>query len=302
MADQHNDNVPGIANSVAGDIADIKENLEFHKDVAQTITGGWSNTATTHIMVGNAGDFNRSKIVSASDTTLTLTAAKYHHAGTTDQMVYWADTTTGITFTVGSGGSNSASDDLGADEWHYIYLDNSAIATAGTNIISNSELLNDTTGPTWNGAKFGWYSGLDRCIGAFYSDADSDILEFFHDGGDYVLFADRIGTRSLADLDTSWVDVDMTGAVPAFATRAECSFRGNAAGNANTAIASWRTKDQTGSTGHIVGVTDADNSEHSFNAVTVISNSSQVIEVQMSISGAHQLGIKNNGYYLPQGI
>jgi hypothetical protein len=50
MADQHNDDVPAIANVITTDIGKIKETLEYHKDVFQEITTGWSNTSTTNIL------------------------------------------------------------------------------------------------------------------------------------------------------------------------------------------------------------------------------------------------------------
>ena len=49
MADQHNDDIPALGNAIAEDIADIEENLEYHKDVFQKITTGWSNTSTSGI-------------------------------------------------------------------------------------------------------------------------------------------------------------------------------------------------------------------------------------------------------------
>lgn len=50
MADQHNDNVPAIANVITTDIGQIKETLEYHKDVFEAITTGWSNTDTSGIL------------------------------------------------------------------------------------------------------------------------------------------------------------------------------------------------------------------------------------------------------------
>lgn len=47
MADQHNDNIPALANQISADIPDIKENLEFHKDVFQQLFTTWSNTDAT---------------------------------------------------------------------------------------------------------------------------------------------------------------------------------------------------------------------------------------------------------------
>lgn len=295
-------NKPKAANQILLDLQEIEDNFEFLKAVIEMLSGGWSDSATTHLMAGNAGDFNRSKIVSASDTTITLTAAKYHHAGTTDQVVYWADTTTGITFTVGSGGSNGLSDDLGASEWHYIYLDDSAIVTAGTNIISNTELLNDTTGPTWNGAKYGWYNGSDRCIGAFYSDADSDILEFLHDGGDYVLFADRVVELAATDIDTSWTDIDMASSVPSFSIKVNITLTMQAGGSATKLTGYWRTNGQTGGTAHRFGYADDDNAETTINDVIVITDSSQIIEVKTSGSTGHTIQAEVNGWHFPQGM
>jgi hypothetical protein len=50
MADQHNDDTPAIANVITTDIGKIKETLEYHKDVFQAITTGWSNTDTSGIL------------------------------------------------------------------------------------------------------------------------------------------------------------------------------------------------------------------------------------------------------------
>jgi hypothetical protein len=51
MADQHNDNIPAVGNTIVADIADIKENLEYHKDCFEAICEGWSNTVTTNLKV-----------------------------------------------------------------------------------------------------------------------------------------------------------------------------------------------------------------------------------------------------------
>ena len=47
MADQHNENVPAVGNQISVDIPDIKENLEFHKDVFENFMNEWSNTDST---------------------------------------------------------------------------------------------------------------------------------------------------------------------------------------------------------------------------------------------------------------
>lgn len=47
MADQHNDNVPAIANTIITDIAKISETLGFHKDAFEQIGSGWSDTTVS---------------------------------------------------------------------------------------------------------------------------------------------------------------------------------------------------------------------------------------------------------------
>jgi len=47
MADQHNDSIPALANTIAADVPDIKENLEWHKDCLQHVCNGFSNTVLT---------------------------------------------------------------------------------------------------------------------------------------------------------------------------------------------------------------------------------------------------------------
>ena len=49
MADQHNDNIPALSNQIVEDVPDIKENLEFHKDVFQNFVNSWSNSDSSDI-------------------------------------------------------------------------------------------------------------------------------------------------------------------------------------------------------------------------------------------------------------
>jgi hypothetical protein len=50
MADQHNDDIPVATNTLAADVPDMKENLGWHKDVFEVITGNWSNVSTDNIV------------------------------------------------------------------------------------------------------------------------------------------------------------------------------------------------------------------------------------------------------------
>jgi len=49
MADQHNSNIPAMGNQISSDIPDIKENLEYHKDVLQNFVNAWSDTTASGI-------------------------------------------------------------------------------------------------------------------------------------------------------------------------------------------------------------------------------------------------------------
>lgn len=58
MADQHNSNIPAIGNTIAADIPDIKENLEFHKDAFQRIFATWSDTDNSAAVFSTTPGFN----------------------------------------------------------------------------------------------------------------------------------------------------------------------------------------------------------------------------------------------------
>lgn len=58
MADQHNANIPAVGNTIAADIPDIKENLEFHKDAFQRIFAAWSDTDNSAAVFSTTPGFN----------------------------------------------------------------------------------------------------------------------------------------------------------------------------------------------------------------------------------------------------
>lgn len=70
MADQHNANIPAVGNTIVADVADIKENLEYHKDCFEVICTGWSDTVTTNLAVGGL----RRSIVEIDDWDMDATA------------------------------------------------------------------------------------------------------------------------------------------------------------------------------------------------------------------------------------
>ncbi len=216
----------------------------------------------------------------------------YHHEGTTEWGVYW---NAQITFQLGSGGSNAASDDLNNNDWHYIYIDDSAVVTAATNVLTASEFLNDTTEPTWSDAKHGWYNGSDRCIFAVRTDGAAAVLDFNHNAGREVIYETEIVDRAVADLDDTHTDVTLT--IPAFTQQAICTFRANYVDTST--LGYWRTNGKSGT--HHVTYIEAD-SHLSVNTCDVTTDTSQVIEVWHQNAGGDTFGVYTQGYHLPSGM
>jgi len=233
----------------------------------------------------------RTKATYSDTDTITLTPGVYHHSGTAEQIVYWDAT---LTFDFGSGGSNASSDDLTASAWHYLYIDDSALS--GT-AITAARLRNETTAPAWDDTDHAIMSGHDKCIGAFLTNGSSQIIEFFQ-SGDFILFADDITSLSTTDIDTTWTDVTLS--MPGFSTMGEVMIQATYA-SAGAANALWRTNGQTGTVGHLAAVATAD-VIFTMNTVTVITDTSQKIEVKNSASDANQIAVYTNGFYLPTGM
>lgn len=153
------------------------------------------------------GYAKRSKFSWTDADTITIGPGVYHHSGTTDQMVYWASTLT-LDMTVSG------------TRWYYIYIDDSAIVSAGVKLLTATQFTYSITAPTWSDAKQGLYNGSDRCIFAVHVTSDS-IDAFFHDGGDYLQYKIRVTDRTSSDL-ASRASTSLT--IPAFCTRALCYF------------------------------------------------------------------------------
>ena len=300
MADQHNTNIPAMGNEITSDIPDIKENLEFHWDIIEQICLSTSQTSA----IGNLlkQQFVRSKFTyngGSTAYTVKCEPAIYHCK---DKYCYWDSelTTTAV-------GTPAAS------TWYYLYLDYSAI-TSYTEI-TNSELAWSSTAPAWNDTYKAWMNSDDRCIFAVLTnDTPNNILEFFHDGGNYVLYADCLtaGTTAVDDFDFTGEDVDTTETdaflpIPAFATKSSCTFILNLNGGTNLCSLNYFTKGQTGTTGHAVcRVIDYDNSsggqDWDVNSVDVFCDSDRTIQVKNSATGGELVYIYVDGWYFPTGM
>lgn len=218
-----------------------------------------------------------------------LAPAMYHHYGTTEQIVYWTST---ITKTVSG---------LSTYTWYYVYLDDSAIVSAGTNVISSSEILVSNQAPSFNGEKFGWYNGDDRCIFAFRTYGGGTPPRYFHDGGSLVLY----GGESAADnghiLDFSNSsfngDASDTLTIPAFSTLGRVYVHATSSTGAVTSICIGPSSSNVMLIG---GVNSADvNRWH----VDIPTASNQAIYIDLSDrSKAISLILYTIGYHLPAGM
>jgi len=221
-----------------------------------------------------------------------INAGVYHHLGTSEQLVYWHDQ---LTFQFGSGGTNADSSDLANNDWFYLYLDDSAIVTAGVPELTETELVAVTTEPTWSNTKQGWYSGNDRCIGAFFTGGTANILEFFHEGSLF-LYADQI-LEIDNDGGATWTDAVLT--LPKFVTETQITLDfGTYGAGSGEARADVRTNGQAGTTGHFV--TRAYTNIKGGNTLNMITDSNQTIEYKVTVTCG--INIYTDGWYFPIGL
>jgi len=158
------------------------------------------------------------KLAYSSTSAVTIAGGMWDHMGTTTQSVY---TNSQLTFTLGSGGSNSGSTNLGANELHYIYIDDSAVVTSGSALLTASEFINTTTVPSYSQSKAGWYNGSDRCIGCILTNGSSQIMDFLVHSDSFVQYGGTKPTEyATAAAPTSATNLDLASSVPIYSTKA----------------------------------------------------------------------------------
>jgi len=203
---------------------------------------------------------------------------------------YWVSN---ITFNLGSGGSNSNSDDLTASEWHYIAIDRSSVSSAG--ILTASNFINrkaSNVTPAHNGNRGGWYQDTDdRTIFGVLTNGSSQVLEFWHDGGEYVGWATAIVELS-GGSSTSFTDINLSSSVPKFSTRVMLTLYGYHSGGYE--ISHYLRKN--GSSGSIFHQTTYSKSG---GVVVIHTDTSQRIEYKV---GTGQGSYRTMGWFLPCGM
>ena len=281
---------PKVGNNVSDDIPDIEENFQELHDVTHAITNGTLGTTAAAdfrvdglapLVLGALG--KRAQFVWKDADEVYMNAGAYYHNGTVNQVVYWNSQ---LTFQF---------QNLAASDWSYLYLDDSAIVTAGTNLLTASEFVDSTTEPTWSDAKHGWYNGEDKCIFAVLTDGSGNILEFFHDG-DMVVFEDDIQDFGWTEADTF---VDVTLSIPKFTQKAMVTFAVIYV-DANTTLR-WRVDGASGSGYHYV-CEIANGEDQDYNASNVITSTSQIIEISFGIDTGNQASVRTNGWYFPDTV
>lgn len=219
----------------------------------------------------------------------------YHHYGTTNQIVQWSDR---LTFKFGPTGSNPDNDAFVANDFYYLYLDDSAIITNGSNIITVSELIAKVTEPVWNNSKHGWYDNLDRCICAFRTEILTAEIHPFHHNKDLFLFDEGWNDKTLIDIDTTWIDVTLT--IPSFATMAQIRAHTIYVDGVTTYL-KIRPNGSSVTNGFRINSVDATSTE-SINSLLVATDDDQIIEIVHSASNGCQSAIQTQGWQFPYGM
>lgn len=260
----------------ASDISDNTNNIA---------TNAAAIAAKVDTATGMLGLIRRAHFGYSDTDTITMGPARYPHVGTSSQLVYWNST---ITFEFGSAGSNAASTDLGANETHYVYLDDSAIVSHGSAELNAGCFINNTTEPTWNDAKGGRYNGADKCIFSVSTDGAGDIEVFYH-VDNYVEFDDyKFDYVAEPPADTIFYDAELS--IPAFANSAQVLFK---LSSTNTEL-NYRVNGSSGAT-KIVGYGS------SLQTRRVMTDSSQTIEVR-ALSTSCTVEVWTLGWYFPIGM
>ena len=273
-----------------------KANLDANGDVGTgsgQVSQGDHVHATTEF--ATVGFVNRTIASWASITSIDLTGARYHHDGSTEQIVGWGSD---ITFTFGPAGSNPNSSSLGTEVWQYLYIDDSAIISS---TLTDAQLVNRLEAPDWTPSKLGWYRGNDRCIGAFYVNLSGEIDRFSQT-------AEKITWDSRVEIATSFTSswTDTTALVPFFEVDQviECSLHAGFGGNDGRYY--WKRNGSPGS-GHIVGYSfrtggGDDKFISTHNTFQPITNSGGVFEMIVDFGTSTNSYMHQSAYFLPQGM
>jgi len=262
--------ISNINAQIASLVASAVSQADLTKLHAVTIAAADLNTLPI-------GYLQRARFTWGDADTITIGPGVYDHRGTTNQIVYWNST---LTFD---------STDTGS-QWYYLYLDDSAIVTHGSPLLTASEFINSTTAPTWSDEKHGWYNGNDRCIFAYFVSVGS-IVSFTHDGSDYFMFRVIFDGVDISDISTTTA---ATIAVPDIAPDAQVLILVDADGSVPSGT-------RVTASGHVAVVAVA--STTTMASTRVSTDSSQQTSINAtSYTGKTDIAIYMQGWYFPRGM
>lgn len=229
---------------------------------------------------------SRSIFAYVSTTQISIAGGAYFHYGTVNQVLKIDST---ITHTITTPGTS---------QWMYFYIDDSAVASAGLNVLTGTEIINSTTAPTYSVVKKGWYNGDDLCIFGVYINSSGHAEAFYHDGGDY-LSHDYSDVAFSDALSTTWEDADLSEKIPGFSTKAFVTFVGSDIdGNSNTQL--WRTKGSSGSGKYISQI--ASGKTEPVANTPIVTDTNQTIEVKNYATSSDRITVYVSGWYFPAGM
>lgn len=278
----------------------------YDKDVDSVVELHYEDESGNEIQISDKGVLNIPMLLTGvmvrpiftwvSTTAITVSHLLRHHSGTIEQMLF---SEAAISFTFGSAGSNANSDDLTASDWHYLYIDDSALSGRQ---VTAARLINLTAEPVWSAAKGGWESPTDAndiCIGAFRTNASSELIDFHHEGGRFVQYDAPLAT-DIGGLGTGPQDVDtayliVTGVLPKFCTQGR--FWHAMLGLGADAIYTTARVYGSAGTGMIVNSRGG-----RYSTYDMYVDSSQRYEVKHSEAGDTTSEIETIGYYFPTGM
>lgn len=270
-----------LMNSWQEELANILENWGI--TLVESNDGQLSAALTDIINIASFVGKGRGQFTYVDANQITIEPFAYHHNGTKEQLL------------ISRAQINQTFLSLAVSDWSYLYLDDSAIVSSGSNIIYTGQLIDSVLEPSWSVGKQGWYRNNDKCIFAVLTDSSGDILEFVH-SGEMCFFGSQILDFN-EDVDLTWLDVTLS--LPIFTTIAFVTFLTANSPAANT-VSHWRTKGLTG-TGHIAS-NDATGSLNRYNSLTVICDSNQQIQIVHDTSDVTRTHVYLNAWQFPTGI
>ena len=260
-------------------------------------------TATEWATIRNRGYINRSQFDYSNTTTILIGAGSYEvDNGSAPETFYWDSQ---LTFVLGSGGSNASSSAIGTSQWQYIYMDESAISASP---LVAASFLNSTTAPTYSHTKHGWYNSSDRCVFAVYINASGDIDPFYHNGSDFVQFA-----QDYPEFDVnpptfnSWTTLGPFVRTLPIGKETELTWTLKSTGGSTNSV-SWKWRPfGSALNGHVLGITEAgtggaDDEHISANIRTYLGTDNKLDYYANSSVTGHRFTVYSNGFYIPGGM